>query len=235
MNLHYNTVSENMLIVLKQLIAIKELEPFRLVGGTALALQFGHRISVDLDLFAGGRVDISSLISAIDKYFKKDFRVTRRLQHGISCVINNIKVDLFDWKIPYAHDALIMEGIRMANPQDIFANKCEAVLGRRAEKDLCDIAEILKHYELNELIKTLKTRYPFITPGSVFAILLKSETIERDTTIRFLQGNTFENYAALIGEKISAYQQKLQDQKKLKEEERAGRIQALIEKKRSGK
>jgi nucleotidyltransferase AbiEii toxin of type IV toxin-antitoxin system len=49
--LHYNTVTPLLHKVLKQLMKAKEFEDFRLVGGTSLSLQRGHRLSVDIDLF----------------------------------------------------------------------------------------------------------------------------------------------------------------------------------------
>ena len=48
--LHKETVSDALWWTLKQLMEIKVLLPFRLVGGTSLSLQLGHRISVDIDL-----------------------------------------------------------------------------------------------------------------------------------------------------------------------------------------
>lgn len=51
--LHYNTVTPLLLSVLKSCMAAKEFNAFRLVDGTALSLQRGHRVSVDIDLFTG--------------------------------------------------------------------------------------------------------------------------------------------------------------------------------------
>lgn len=48
--LYYSSINSSTLELLKQLLAVKEFANLRLVGGTSLALQIGHRISVDLDL-----------------------------------------------------------------------------------------------------------------------------------------------------------------------------------------
>jgi len=53
--LYYNTTSPLLLSILKKLMESKEINPFRLVGGTALSLHRGHRLSVDIDLFADAR------------------------------------------------------------------------------------------------------------------------------------------------------------------------------------
>lgn len=49
-NLYYNTVTPLLHRVLKTLMVTKEFDAFRLVGGTALSLYKGHRLSVDIDL-----------------------------------------------------------------------------------------------------------------------------------------------------------------------------------------
>lgn len=49
--LHYETIEPHTLDLLKRIQARGEFAETRLVGGTALALQLGHRVSVDLDLF----------------------------------------------------------------------------------------------------------------------------------------------------------------------------------------
>jgi hypothetical protein len=59
--LHYQTVSPGTLTLLRELMEILELKNFRLVGGTALALQLGHRVSVDLDFFTDRSFDINEL------------------------------------------------------------------------------------------------------------------------------------------------------------------------------
>lgn len=49
--LYYNTVNELLKQILLTLMSAEVFAPFRLVGGTALSLQLGHRMSIDIDLF----------------------------------------------------------------------------------------------------------------------------------------------------------------------------------------
>ncbi|MFW5656196.1 MAG: nucleotidyl transferase AbiEii/AbiGii toxin family protein [Bacteroidota bacterium] len=55
--LFYNTVTPALLKILKLLMSNDLFRPFRLVGGTSLSLQFGHRKSVDIDLFTRNEYD----------------------------------------------------------------------------------------------------------------------------------------------------------------------------------
>lgn len=71
--LYYNTISAPLRQMLLQLTAAPAFEHFRLVGGTALSLQLGHRMSVDLDFFsdvAYGIIDFGG----IEDYLRKSFR-----------------------------------------------------------------------------------------------------------------------------------------------------------------
>ena len=52
MPLHFNTVTPLLKTILEDLMKAEEFESFRLVGGTALSLYYGHRMSVDIDLFS---------------------------------------------------------------------------------------------------------------------------------------------------------------------------------------
>ena len=57
MKLHYETVSPTLQRILHQLMELESLRDFRLVGGTSLALQRGHRRSIDIDLFTDAYFD----------------------------------------------------------------------------------------------------------------------------------------------------------------------------------
>ena len=62
--LYYQTVTELLKKSLVQLMQATAFNDFRLVGGTALSLQLGHRISVDIDLFTDrpyGSLDFDAL------------------------------------------------------------------------------------------------------------------------------------------------------------------------------
>ena len=90
---------------------MEELKPFRLVGGTALALQFGHRTSVDLDLFAGGRMETQSLSKIIHQRFGHSFQLVSQNRNGFVGQINNVKVDIVYWKVPFTQEPIVENGI----------------------------------------------------------------------------------------------------------------------------
>ena len=235
MKLFLETVSSEMMDVLKQLMEMEELKQFRLVGGTALALQVGHRTSVDLDLFAGGRTETQSLPKIIHQRFGHSFKLVSQNRNGFAGQINNVKVDIVDWKVPFTQQPLVENGIRMATPHDIFASKCDALLDRKAEKDFSDIAMIASKYDLSNLFVTLRARYSYITTGAISAFLLNRGLIERDNTIRYLQNYDFEYFANIIQNKIIEFEAAIKEKKRVQADDREKKIQSLIEQKRKGK
>lgn len=231
MKLYLETVSPEAMKLLKQLMQIKELELFRLVGGTAIALQFGHRTSIDLDLFAGGRADVQRLSKIIQQNFE-DSQLVSQNRNGIMVLINNIKVDIVDWKVPFSQEPIVEDGIRIASPLDIFASKCDAILDRKAEKDFVDIAVISSKFDLAELFQILKIRFPFISKGAVTPFLLRRDLIVRDYTIQYFQDYNFERCADMLGQKINEFEKSLTDKRQAEIDEHNRKIQALIEQKR---
>lgn len=120
--LHYETVSPHLLSVLKKIQQLPEVSAFRLVGGTSLSLQLGHRISVDIDLFTNKSFDISELQKTLHKTFNS-FEVLWSNKNGFVSVIDDIKVDFFDWHVPFLKAAVIENGICLADKEDIAAMK----------------------------------------------------------------------------------------------------------------
>jgi len=91
--LREETVQPATLGLLKEIVALPELKPFRLVGGTALSLLFGHRKSIDLDFFTDQPLDKDTLIPALEDNFGNVITVNDRSKSIYQCVIQDVKVD----------------------------------------------------------------------------------------------------------------------------------------------
>lgn len=156
--LSYQTVESNTLELLRLLMKEPSLAETRLVGGTALALQYGHRSSIDLDLF--GQIECSS--ETLIRTFKQWGEV-QVLSQGdkIKCfVINSVKVDIVDYEYPWIDKVIAEDGLRLASPIDIAAMKIYAIENRGSRKDFIDIYFLLKHYSLSEILQFYKRKYP---------------------------------------------------------------------------
>ncbi len=158
--LHYSTIDAGTLDVLKRMMAIPELASFNLVGGTALALYFGHRISIDLDLFSSNEFNSDEIIEAISHQFP-EFEYTLSNKIGVFGFIGSIKTDLVSYHIhPMIGPIHIEDSIRLLSLDDIMAMKISAILKRAAKKDFYDIAELLEHFPLQKLIDAYRTKFP---------------------------------------------------------------------------
>jgi hypothetical protein len=131
-------------------MTIRSFGSLRLVGGTALALQIGHRNSVDIDLFGKHDIDKQSLTEALNK-----FDENKRLGGSQSIniyLVNGIKVDIVNYPYPWLKPPLVWEGIRMAAIEDIAAMKIAAITQRGSKKDFIDLYFLLQQFSMSELM-----------------------------------------------------------------------------------
>ena len=156
--LHLSTVDSATLELLKQLQALPVLAETRLVGGTALALQIGHRKSIDIDLF--GRIDATSqeLVGQLKEMGQ--LTVLKDSPHIHIYLLNGVKVDIVDYAYSWIDEMVMKGGIRMGNPKDIAPMKKAAVIGRGTKKDFIDLAFLLKQYSLNDILDFYFKKYP---------------------------------------------------------------------------
>lgn len=156
--LSYKTVNSNTLELLKKLMSENLFHEMRLVGGTALALQYGHRNSIDLDFF--GKLDASDdeILSVLNQY--NDLEILKESDKIKIYKINGIKVDFVSYDYPWLDNVVCEDGIRLASPKDIGAMKIYAAEGRGSRKDFIDIYYLLKRFSLEELLSFYKSKYP---------------------------------------------------------------------------
>ncbi len=113
------------------------LKDFFLVGGTALSLQIGHRISIDLDFFNQSAFDENFLIAELESKYK--FRLDYQSKNTLKGEIENIKVDFITHNYPLSKPLIQEEGVRMASPEDIATMKLNAIAGNGSRlKDFSD-------------------------------------------------------------------------------------------------
>lgn len=205
--LHYNTVQSSTLALLKRLQSIEVLQKFSLVGGTALSLKYGHRISVDLDLFGEEDFDKENVIEILRDNFGDNF--VPEINHtkwAIFCYINNIKVDIVAYKHRLIAPLHIEEEIIMYSSEDIIAMKFNAVLGRAKKKDFWDIYELLQHYNLKEMLQYHYEKFPqqMLLISIPNAITYFADAEESEDPIS-LKGQTWDSVKAFISQKVNEY------------------------------
>lgn len=205
--LHSETVSDSTLALLKRLLALKGMESFNLVGVTALSLQYGHRISVDLDLFTTNDFDVEKIVELLQSEFGDSFQYEGGTpKFGIFCYIDNVKIDIIKYLHPIIFEILKIEGVRMYSPKDIAAMKIQAIFGRGKKKDFWDIAELLKTFSIADIINFHKEKYPSnqILISIPQALTYFSDADESEDPVS-LKGQTWESVKKIIQQHVNNY------------------------------
>jgi predicted nucleotidyltransferase component of viral defense system len=207
--LQFKTVEPHALSVLRQLMLIPELKDFSLVGGTALSLLYGHRMSVDLDLFSNKPFDNNVITQSLEKVFGTSF-VTRSTnpRFGVFCFVDSVKIDIIRHPHPLIRPGLNVENIRMFSTEDIIAMKVQAILGRGKKKDFWDIAELLQHFSVADFVGFHKEKYAtqnlLITVPQAITYFLDAEESEDPIS---LKKQNWKNVQQYIQQKVSAFLQ----------------------------
>lgn len=156
--LHRETVEFSTLELLRRLLSLAPFKDFALAGGTALALQYGHRISVDLDLFISSSFNTEEAFQSI-KECEVSIQVLGQGKNTLNLVIEGVKVDLLSHQYPQLSEQEDIEGIRFMSIKDIAAMKLSAMAQRGSKKDFFDVDELLRHFSLRELISFYSKKY----------------------------------------------------------------------------
>jgi hypothetical protein len=131
-----------------------------LVGGTALSLQLGHRISDDIDLFTRGDINKDEIFDFLNKNYKGKYQIINIQNIILQIIINEIKVDFVKYDYNLIENVKREEGIRYLGKKDISAMKLMAVANRGDQaKDFIDIYYLLKEIPLNDMFNYYKQKY----------------------------------------------------------------------------
>jgi len=200
--MYWNTVNQLLKASLLELMQAPELYEFRLVGGTALSLYLGHRLSVDLYLFTDAKYgsinfsNIDKLLRSKFEYVQSDFGDFAGL--GKSYLIGNhknniIKLDLFYSMDPFFEEIVYAEDIRMASIPEIIAMKMDVILRGGRKKDFWDLHELLDHYRPNDMIGFHKQRFEWThDPIMIRKNFTNFQTAENDFDPICLKGKIWE-------------------------------------------
>lgn len=214
--LRQETVSPPLLESLTALMEMKTIRTHRLVGGTALALQIGHRISVDIDLFSDGKNDYEAIEEELYEKFGNKFakgrNITSAFSKGTSIFLNNIKTDILDWKSKFIRPVLLDESIRLASKEDIIPMKfntflCSPEFARHEKKYFVDIANLMKEYSFEHMINLYTEKYPSEVMSSRLMIegLQLSEMADKKVMPKMLNSETWEDTKRKIEDSIAYF------------------------------
>jgi len=188
--LQTETVKRSTFELLKKLMNDEYLTDFILAGGTNLALQLGHRESIDLDLFTYKPFETEDIIEYLQKHFELQIEMKKE-RNTIKGIIEDVKIDMIAHIYPLLKDPIIEEGIRMYSLPDIVAMKLGAISNNGTRlKDFVDITYLSTKMSLNEMLMCYAAKYP-TSPIHALKSLAYFDDIDFSTSISLCNGKKF--------------------------------------------
>jgi len=130
---------------------------FYLAGGTALAIQLGHRESIDLDFFSREKFSAQKLKYELSKIGK--LAVDYEDEDTLNGTLDDVKVSFFYYGYAQSFDLVKYENIFLADERDIAAMKIDTISARGSKKDFVDIYFLMQRHSLSQLIGFFEEKY----------------------------------------------------------------------------
>jgi hypothetical protein len=196
--LHREALSRPQRSLLPRLAPLARQHGFYLAGGTALALQLGHRRSVDFDWFREEPIDdplrLAADLRAADLRFETD-RVEKGTLHGRA---GGVRVSFLEYGYPLLRPPLEVEGLSLAAPEDIAAMKLAAVAQRGSKKDFVDVFALGRRFGLGEMLAFYREKYGVEDVGHVLVALAWFDDADRERTPTLLRRLSWPDVKAAI-------------------------------------
>lgn len=181
---------------------------FYLAGGTALALQLGHRDSVDFDFFSQNSFLTNKLYQKIEKTFPSHrlMKVQEAEDTLTIMVDSNIKLSFLGYRYKLIRPLKDEKFLKIASIEDIGCMKMSAIISRSVLKDYLDLYFILHHFDLATLLNLAKKKFPTIDSNLVLKSLVYFDDIEKEPIIfKHNQEVSFESVKIYLLKTVKKY------------------------------
>ncbi len=188
--LYQTTIENSTLELLTRLMGDHQMKDFILVGGTALALQLGHRISIDIDLFSTNPFNENNLTDYLRQEY--NFVLDFISKNTLKGEINGVQFDCIAHQYPWINSFRLLEHIRIASYDDIAAMKLNAIIGNGTRiKDFIDLAFLSCKISFSQMLKGYEIKYNSNPVIAVKAITYFDD-INFDEPIKMTGGSGFD-------------------------------------------
>lgn len=155
--LYRKTVAPETFRLLETISSIADLSEFALAGGTALALQIGHRVSMDLDFFGNREFSSDEIIDLLQGV--KPLTIVSQRKNILILNVQNVKVDFVNYRYPLLADLRREGNIRLLAAEDIAAMKLAAIAGRGRKRDFYDIYFLFSLFTLRQMMDFYNSKF----------------------------------------------------------------------------
>jgi len=181
---------------------------FYLAGGTSLALQLGHRDSIDFDFFTQEAIDTGKLFEELREVFVgHEILKTQEEKNTLTLVVDgSVKLSFFTHTYPLIRDSIRDEYLTLASLEDIACMKLSAITGRATNKDYVDLYFLLEKFSLQDLLSFAEEKYPELDTN----LLLKSlvyfdDVVEEKILFKNNKEVTFNDVKKRLGREVKAF------------------------------
>ncbi len=200
--MHQEVINKKTEHLLSTLVEKKIVQNFYLAGGTALALQFGHRKSIDLDWFSQKDFNTEILKNQIKEINQPVIESEEK--NTLDLILNEVKLSFFSYKYKLLYPLIEWNGAKLADYRDIACMKIDAISSRGSKKDFIDLYFILKKLSLSELLEIFNQKYADVEYNKLH--ILKSldyfDDADNEPMPRMLKDVTWEEIKKFIKKTI---------------------------------
>ena len=181
---------------------------FYLAGGTALALHFGHRQSMDLNFFGIKKFTNSVIIQNLSK--KAKVKIVSENVGTIHLVLDKVNISWLHYPYKLIYKPVIFQGVELADWKDIACMKISAISGRGSKKDFIDLFFILQKINLADLLKLFQRKYKGIdySMSHILKSLIYFEDAEKEPMPMMFNQTTWQEMKNEIKKQVKQYMAK---------------------------
>lgn len=204
--LHYETIHPDTLELLRKIQSLEMFKDARLVGGTALALQLGHRKSIDLDFFGSVEASLQEIAYELSTFASVAPLSESRMMRFL--IVDGVKVDVVNYPYSWIEEPVIEDGVTLAGIKDIAAMKLSAITNRGTRKDFVDFYFLLKYFSFEELINLYVQKYSDAQLFTTLKSLTYFDDAEQDPMPAMMVTLEWEDVKSLIVAEVGRFMKK---------------------------
>ncbi len=161
-------------------------DDYFLVGGTAIALQLGHRRSLDFDLFHYGKVRFRQISNKFKKMGLTISDIECATEENFTFLLNNVKFTFFDYPFEIDHKIWFSSCFSMPTLLDLSAMKAFAMGKRLKWKDYVDMYFLLQRFSFTDISNKAAKLYGGMFSDKLFRTqIMYFDNIDYDETIEY--------------------------------------------------
>lgn len=181
--IHWQVLDHSRRAMVPQLDFLK-IREFYLAGGTALALQMGHRTSIDLNFYTNTPLtDVLPLLADIQQKFPQ-FTTDHVADGTLIGHVDAIELSFFRYNYPLIDPLVTADTLHLASIPDIAAMKMTALAQRGLYRDFVDLYVISKNHGLDCIIRWTQKKFPSLDVYVMLRALIYFSDAEADESMR---------------------------------------------------